>query len=44
MVHANTGDGEFVFLFIYSPMGPEKSIRQWDIVAGLSHALDDLVR
>jgi quercetin dioxygenase-like cupin family protein len=39
----NTGDGEFVFLFIYSPLGPEKKIRLWDIVPGLSRALDDLV-
>jgi quercetin dioxygenase-like cupin family protein len=40
----NTGEGEFVFLFIYSPSGPEKSIRQWDTVSGLSLTLDDLVR
>lgn len=40
----NTGDGEFVFLFIYSPLGPEKKIRKWDIVPGLSRALDDLVQ
>ncbi|MDO4568455.1 MAG: cupin domain-containing protein [Clostridia bacterium] len=39
----NTGDGEFVFLFVYSPMGPEKNIRKWDIVEGLSMTLDDLV-
>lgn len=39
----NTGDGEFVFLFIYSPMGPEKNIRKWDIVEGLHLSLDDLV-
>lgn len=39
----NTGDGEFVFLFIYSPMGPEKNIRKWDIVDGLHLTLDDLV-
>lgn len=40
----NTGEGEFVFLFIYSPMGPEKSIRQWDVVPGLSLLLDNLVQ
>jgi quercetin dioxygenase-like cupin family protein len=39
----NTGEGEFAFLFIYSPMGPERSIRQWDIVPNLSRVLDDLV-
>lgn len=39
----NTGDGEFVFLFIYSPMGPEKNIRKWDIVEGAHLTLDDLV-
>lgn len=39
----NTGDGEFVFLFIYSPMGPEKNIRKWDIVEGTYLTLDDLV-
>lgn len=40
---ANTGKGEFVFLFIYSPMGAEEKIRKWDIVDGLSRAFDDLV-
>ena len=39
----NTGDGEFVFLFVYSPMGPEKNIRKWDIVEGEHYTLDDLV-
>lgn len=39
----NTGEGEFVFLFIYSPMGPEKNIRKWETVEGLSLTLDDLV-
>ena len=39
----NTGDGEFVFLFIYSPMGPEKNIRKWDIVENVHLTLDDLV-
>ena len=39
----NTGDGEFVFLFIYAPMGPEKGIRKWDIVKGEHYTLDDLV-
>lgn len=39
----NTGDGEFVFLFIYSPMGPEKNIRKWDIVRDLHMTLADLV-
>ena len=39
----NTGAGEFVFLFIYSPMGPEKAIRLWDTVPGLSMDLKDLV-
>lgn len=39
----NTGDGEFVFLFVYSPMGPEKNIRKWDIVDGVHLTLDDLV-
>ena len=40
----NTGDGEFVFLFIYAPMGPEKNIRKWDIVEGEHFSFDDLVR
>lgn len=40
----NTGDGEFVFLFIYSPMGPEKNIRKWDVVPDLHILLDDLVK
>lgn len=40
----NTGDAEFVFLFIYSPMGPEKNIRKWDTVPGLNLTLDDLVK
>lgn len=40
----NTGDGEFVFLFIYSPMGPEKNIRKWDIVEGQNYSLEDLVK
>jgi len=39
----NTGDEDFVFLFIYSPMGPEKNIRKWDIVEGLSISLSDLI-
>ena len=39
----NTGEGEFVFLFVYSPMGPEKNIRKWDIVPGEHLTLDDLV-
>ncbi|MEG1524814.1 MAG: cupin domain-containing protein [Clostridia bacterium] len=39
----NTGEGEFVFLFIYSPMGPEKNIRMWDIVQNFHLNLDDLV-
>ena len=39
----NTGEGEFVFLFIYAPLGPEKNIRNWDIVPGLSVSLKDLV-
>lgn len=39
----NTGDGEFIFLFVYSPMGPEKNIRKWDIVEGAHYTLDDLV-
>lgn len=39
----NTGEGEFVFLFIYSPMGPERGIRKWDIVEGEHYTLDDLV-
>lgn len=39
----NTGDSEFVFLFIYAPMGPEKGIRKWDIVDGGHYTLDDLV-
>lgn len=39
----NTGDGEFVFLFVYSPMGPEKNIRKWDIVKDAHLTLDDLV-
>ena len=39
----NTGAGEFVFLFVYSPMGPEKGIRGWDIVEGEHYTLDDLV-
>ena len=38
----NTGDGEFVFLFIYSPQGPEVNIRKWDIVKDLHVTLDDL--
>lgn len=40
----NTGDGEFVFLFIYSPMGPEKNIRKWDVVPDLHILLRDLVK
>lgn len=40
----NTGDGEFVFLFVYAPMGPERNIRNWDIVEGLHLTLDDLVK
>lgn len=40
----NTGAGEFVFLFIYSPMGPENSIRKWDIVKDLHMNLTDLVK
>ncbi len=40
----NTGDGEFVFLFIYSPMGPEKNIRKWDVVPDLHTTLADLVK
>lgn len=39
----NTGNGDFVFLFIYSPMGPDKNIRKWDIVEGVHLSLDDLV-
>lgn len=39
----NTGEGEFVFLFIYSPMGPEKNIRKWDIVENQHLTLEDLV-
>lgn len=38
----NTGDEDFVFLFIYSPMGPERSIRKWNIVKDLSYTLEDL--
>lgn len=38
----NTGDEEFVFLFIYSPMGPERNIRKWDIVKDLNYSLEDL--
>lgn len=40
----NTGDGEFVFLFVYSGMGPEKNIRKWNIVSGMHLTLDDLVK
>lgn len=40
----NTGDSEFVFLFIYSPMGPEKNIRKWDIVDSLYITLEELVK
>lgn len=39
----NTGDDTFVFLFVYSPMGPEKGIRTWDIVEGLHIDLDEMV-
>lgn len=39
----NTGKGEFVFLFVYAPMGPEQNIRKWDIVEGLKMTLDDLI-
>jgi quercetin dioxygenase-like cupin family protein len=39
----NTGDGEFVFLFIYSPQGPEVNIRKWDIIKDLHLTLDDFV-
>lgn len=39
----NTGDGEFIFMFVYSPMGPEKNIRKWDTVNGVHLTLDDLV-
>jgi quercetin dioxygenase-like cupin family protein len=39
----NTGDGEFVFLFIYSPMGPEVNIRKWNIVKDLCLTLDNFV-
>ena len=39
----NTGDGEFVFLFVYAPMGPERGIRKWDVVDGEHYTLDDLV-
>ncbi|MFO7882868.1 MAG: cupin domain-containing protein [Kosmotogaceae bacterium] len=38
----NTGDEDFVFLFIYSPMGPEKNIRTWDIVRELKYSFEDL--
>jgi len=38
----NTGDEDFVFLFIYSPMGPERNIRKWDIVKDLNYSLEDL--
>ncbi|MDR1893814.1 MAG: cupin domain-containing protein [Spirochaetales bacterium] len=39
----NTGSGEFVFLFIYAPQGPEVHIRKWDIVKDLHLTLDDFV-
>jgi quercetin dioxygenase-like cupin family protein len=39
----NTGEGEFIFLFTYSPMGPEKNIRKWDIVKGFNFTLEELV-
>ena len=39
----NTGDGTFVFLFIYAPMGPEKNIRNWDIVKDFNLTIDDLI-
>lgn len=38
----NTGDSDFVFLFIYSPMGPERNIRKWDIVEAMNYSLEDL--
>ena len=40
----NTGDNEFVFLFIYAPMGPEKNIRKWDIVPDEFYSFLDLIK
>ncbi len=38
----NTGDEDFVFLFIYSPGGPERNIRKWDTVEALNYSLEQL--
>ena len=40
----NTGDSEFVFMFVYAPMGPEKGIRTWDIVKDFNYNFEDLVK
>jgi len=38
----NTGDEDFVFLFIYTPAGPEKNIRKWNIVEDENYSIKEL--
>jgi quercetin dioxygenase-like cupin family protein len=38
----NTGDEDFVFLFIYTPAGPEKNIRKWNIVEDGNYSIKEL--
>jgi len=37
----NAGDEDFVFMFIYSPSGPERNIRKWNVLKDAQFTLEN---